>query len=47
MEIILAAVVGILIFLPLVLKLESWLNKGDDFDSVKEWHNFSSAMRKK
>jgi hypothetical protein len=47
MQIIFATVAGILITLPLILKFESWLNKGDDFAEVKEWHNFVSVMEKK
>jgi len=47
MQIVIGAIAGILITLPLLLKFESWLNKGDDFAEVKEWHNFTSVMEKK
>jgi hypothetical protein len=46
-EIIVAAIAGILVTLPIILKFEAWLNKGDDFAEVKEWHNFTSVMEKK
>ena len=47
MQIIIGAIAGVVVFLPLVLKLESWLNRGDDFAEVKDWHNFKSVMEKK
>jgi hypothetical protein len=47
MQIIIGAIAGILVFLPLVLKLESWLNRKDEFAAVKDWHNFKSKMEKK
>jgi len=47
MTIILAAILGVCITLPMVFKLESWLNKGDNFQEVKDWHNFQTKMGKK
>jgi hypothetical protein len=47
MGIIIAAIVGVSAVLPLLLKLESWLNKDDEFLEVKDWHNFTSVMEKK
>jgi hypothetical protein len=47
MQIIIGAIAGVLVFLPLVIKLETWLNRKDDFAEVKDWHNFKSVMEKK
>ena len=47
MQIVIGAIAGVLVFLPIVLKLETWLNRGDDFAEVKEWHNFKFVMEKK
>ena len=47
MTIIFAAILGIILTLPLVFLFESWLNKGDEFLEVEEWHNFQTTMRRK
>ena len=47
MTIIIAAIAGICITLPMIFLLESWLNKNDDFLEVEEWHNFQTKMGKK
>jgi hypothetical protein len=47
MTIILAAILGIAIGLPMIFFFESWLNEGDEFLEVEEWHNFQTKMRNK
>jgi hypothetical protein len=47
MTIIFAGILGIILTLPLVFLFESWLNEGDEFLEVKEWHNFQTKMRNK
>jgi hypothetical protein len=47
MIIIFASLLGIAIGLPMIFLFESWLNEGDEFIEVEEWHNFQTKMGKK
>jgi len=44
MEIILSALLGVVITLPMVLKLESWLNRNDDVATVNQFNKFQDAF---
>ena len=47
MTIIFAALLGIAITLPMVLKLESWLNRNDDVATVNQFNKFQDAFGEK